>query len=309
MKVLITGISGFVGEYLTKILKEHNNNVQIFGLERNTIPFKLFPELNKSIQVINCDITDRERIDEIIAKIQPDQVYHLAGFASAAGKDQGLIYDVNVQGSINVLNALKKLNKKPRILLASTAYIYGNTLQPAKEDDKIHPQGPYARSKAEMEKQALRNNDSLEIIISRTVNHSGPGQKLGFVVPDFVSQIAKVHNNEKILVGNLEAQRDFLDVKDVVEAYLILMKKGISGQIYNVSSGKTISIQKLLEKIIEISGKKVKIKIDPTRVRPIDIKINCLDYCKIKKLGWQPKVNFDQTLKNVLQYWQTRSKV
>lgn len=308
MKVLITGISGFVGEYLAEKISDNNSSDQIFGLERNVRQFEIFPELNKKVKIFPADITNEKEIKNIIQEILPDQVYHLAGFASASGKDEDLINKVNVIGTNNLIKALGKINKKVKVLLVSTAYVYGNTPKPAKETDKIKPFGFYAVSKAEMEKQALEQKDNnLEIVISRAVNHSGPGQRLGFVIPDFVSQIIEAQKGSEIRVGNLEAKRDFLDVKDVVNAYTLLMNKGKSSQIYNISSGKTTSIKDLLKKIIDISKKEIKIIIDPEKIRKVDIKVNCLDSSKLRKMGWKSMIRLEDTLENVLKYYERKN--
>lgn len=305
MNILITGISGFVGEYLSNHVYETYPEAKIFGLERTIRPFRLFPELNNLVKIYECDITNFQDVQDAIGKIQPDQIYHLAGFASASGKDRDLIFNINVGGTINILKSLKRVNKKARIILASSAYVYGQTDKPAKEDFKIHPSGFYAESKAEMEKEAQKLlDDNLEIIITRAANHTGPGQRLGFVVPDFASQIVNFRDKKEIIVGNLESKRDFLSVRDVVRAYQIIMDKGVPGEVYNISSGKAISIKELLEKMIKISGKDIAIRVDPDKFRPSDFKLNVLDNLKIKSLGWQPEEKFDETLKNVLAYWQ-----
>ncbi len=147
-------------------------------------------------------------------------------------------------------------------------------------------------------------SDKMEIVFTRASNHTGPGQKLGFVVPDFCSQIAKAKPNAEILVGNLAAKRDFFDVRDCVKAYKLVMQKGNKGQIYNIGTGKTVQIKNILEKIIKISGKSISYKFDPQRMRPSEIKKNCVNISKIKKLGWLPKIGLEKTLKDTYKYHQ-----
>lgn len=286
MKILITGHDGFVGQYLVKLLKRDSRN-RVYGLDRK-----------------QADITNFSQVEKYLLKIKPDRVYHLAGFASGAGKDRDLIFRVNVQGTLNILKTIKDIGKPIKILLASTAYVYGNISKCANENSIIDAKSFYDQSKIKMEQEALKYiSGNIEIVITRASNHTGPGQKPGFVVPDFCSQIAKSKTGEEILVGNLAAKRDFFDVRDCVRAYKLVMQDGKSGQIYNIGTGKTVSIKEILEKLIKISGKKLSYKIDPQRMRPSEIKKNCVNSTKIKKLGWQPKIGLEKTLKDTYRYW------
>jgi len=305
MNILITGISGFVGEYLAEFISRNNPKAKIFGLERNIRTFSLFPRLNQKVKIFSCDITDYNSVFSAISKIKPDEIYHLAGFVSASGKDKSLINKINVAGTINILSSASKVNNQARILLVSSSYVYSNIAKPARETDKLDPHSFYAKSKLEMEKKALKMFKNLKITIVRPVNHSGPGQRLGFVVPDFASQIVQ-NKNKEILVGNLEAERELLDVQDVVSAYYIVMQKGKSGEIYNISREKTLSMRKLLEKIIKLSKRKITIVSDKDKIKPVDIKINSLNSAKIRKLGWKPKIKLDDTLKRVLIFWKNK---
>jgi len=291
MRVIVTGSDGFVGRHIVELLKWSGKD-RIFGLDKN-----------------QADITKYSQVKKYLNKIKPDQIYHLAGFASGAGKDKDLIFKVNVQGSINILKALKEINRPAKILLASTAYVYGNTPKCATEKSKLDAKSFYDKSKVTMEKEAKKYlGSNIEIVISRATNHIGPGQKLGFVVPDFCNQIIDA-KNKRCLVGNLSAKRDFFDVRDCVVAYKILMQKGKSGEIYNIGTGKVTSIKEILLKLIKISGKNIKYRIDPARMRPSDIAKNCVNSAKIKKLGWQPKIPFDKSLRDAYRYYLTTTKM
>lgn len=296
MKILVTGSNGFVGKYLVELLKQ-NNRDKVFGLDRD-----------------NADITNFNSVKKYIKKIQPDQVYHLAGFASGAGKDKDLIFKVNINGTENILRALIETKQHPRgvvkpvrVLLASTAYVYGNTDTCTDENSKTNAISFYDQSKLKMEEWALRQCSgrarTIDIVITRATNHTGPGQKPGFVVPDFCQAIANSKSGQTIAVGNLEAKRDLFDVRDCVRAYKIVMEKGKSGEIYNIGTGKTVSIKEILEKLIKISGKNIKYKIDPTRMRASDIANNCVNASKIMQLGWRPEIELNKTLEETYKYY------
>lgn len=290
MKIIVTGSNGFVGKYLVELLKKNKKNI-VYPLDRK-----------------QADITNYRVVLSYLQKIKPEQVYHLAGFASGAGKDRDLIFKVNVSGTLNILKALKEIGKPCRVLLASTAYVYGNTSKCADEKAAISAKSFYDQSKIEMEKKARQYlNDNIKIVITRAANHTGPGQKLGFVVPDFCSEIAAAKDGGEIAVGNLEAKRDLFDVRDCVRAYKMVMQKGQSGEIYNIGTGKTVAIKQILGKIIKISKKNILVTPDAARRRPSDIAQNCVKAAKIKKLGWAPKISLEKTLKETYQYWEAQN--
>ncbi|MCL5407393.1 MAG: GDP-mannose 4,6-dehydratase [Patescibacteria group bacterium] len=288
MKIVVTGSDGFVGRHLVELLKKDSHN-------------RIFP-----LDLKQADITDFLQVKKYLTKIQPDQVYHLAGFASGAGIDKDLIFKINVSGTLNIIKALQELEKPVKILLASTAYVYGNTPSCVTESGKIAAISFYDQSKIAMEQEVLKyQSDNLKIVITRATNHTGPGQKLGFVVPDFCTQIIGVKDGDEILVGNLSAERDLFDVRDCVKAYELIMEKGGSGQIYNIGTGKTTSIQEILEQLIKISGKKLTYKIDPQKMRPSDIKKNCVNAEKLRKLGWRSQISLEKSLKDCYEYYLT----
>lgn len=288
MKIVVTGSNGFVGKHLIELLKR-DKNVRVFPLDLK-----------------QADITRYSEVQKYLNHIKPDQVYHLAGFASGAGKNKDLIFKVNVDGTLNILKTLKEIDRPVKVLLASTSYVYGNTPKCVTETGKIDAKSFYDKSKIKMEQEALKYlGENIEIVITRATNHTGPGQKLGVAVPDFCSQIAKAKSGDEIFVGNLSAQRDLFDVRDCVRAYKLVMQKGKPGEIYNIGVGKPIVIKKVLEKLIKISHKKISYKLDPARMRPSDIGENCVNSSKLKKLGWQPKISLEKSLKDTYRYYLT----
>ncbi len=314
MNILITGITGFVGKYLTEYLLGRDQDVKIFGTyldDRDyTDSHGKFPE----VEFLKCDIADKLEVDNVIKKSTPDYVYHLAAMSSGNESDREKVFKVNVDGTVNILRSCQTISKKMRIMLASTSYIYGSgaNCRPFTESDMENPIGIYAESKLEMERMAKKYiTDQVEIIISRAFNHTGPGQTENFVVPAFAKQIAEIEkgiNQPVIQVGNLNAIRDFSDVRDVIRAYNLLATEGKSGEIYNIASGTHYSIAEILELLLSFSGIKIKIKKDSSRMRPSDIACSVGSFSKIKKeLEWSPKIDFKDTLKLTLDYW--RSKI
>ncbi|NQV13059.1 MAG: GDP-mannose 4,6-dehydratase [Parcubacteria group bacterium] len=310
MKILITGVSGFVGGYLTEELSSSSEKIEIYGTYLSEGELANLGEQRSAVKLFKCNICEPEEVEKVIKEIQPEQIYHLAGIASPADKDKEKVLTVNIDGTVNVLRACQELAKPVRILLASTGYVYGSAddQQPFTEESKLDAIGIYAESKLEMEKQALDFlADDLEIVISRAFNHIGPKQTPDFVASAFAKQIAEIEagiNSPVIYVGNLEATRDFLDVIDVVKAYRLMMEKANSGEIYNVASGQAIKIAEILDKLLTLSTKKISIEQDKDRLRPSDLAYSVGNYGRIQKeLGWQPTIPFNQTLQNVLDYW------
>ena len=314
MKVLITGISGFVGKYLVEELVNEQPDIEINGTYFDDKELPSLGDLREKIELHSCNIGDPQQVQEVLAKVQPDQIYHLAAMSSGAEEDRQKVFAVNVDGTLNILQACKKLDKKVKILLASTGYVYGSSdnARPFSECGKIKPMGIYAESKTEMEKKALGNKPkNVELVISRAFNHTGPGQTPNFVIPAFAQQIADIEaakNDPTILVGNLEATRDFFDVRDAVRAYRLIMNDGKPGEIYNMASNEAIKISDLLDKLLTLSTKKISIKQDKERLRPSDLAYSVGDYSKIKsELGWSPAISLDQTLLDVLEYWRQQA--
>ncbi len=313
MKTLIIGGAGFVGHYLIQELKKNRDeNIFVTKLEKENIN-------ENDVRVLNLDITDFEKTVEAIDDIKPDCIYHLAAQSSVAlsWKMPQLTYNINVLGTINILEALKKLELKTRMLFIGSGEEYGifpKEMLPLKEDCPLSPQNFYSQSKETAEKLCLIYNKAfcLDIICVRAFNHIGARQSDTFVVSDFAHQIARIEKGKQeniIKTGNLSAIRDFSDVRDVVCAYSLIMKKGISGEVYNVGGTSVLSISELLSKLISISKTEIKAEIDKTKLRPVDIpKIYC-DITKLKNhTGFKPIYTIDETLKWVVDYWRLESK-
>ena len=304
---LITGISGFVGPYLAKELIQ--NKYDVFGLDRSG---KNNPDSKFEIQdshILQCNLLDKNNVFKVINEIRPDYIFHLAGFSSVkdSWEKPELCRKINVEGTKNLLEGIISAKLDPKILIVTSAEVYGKPKKlPLKETSPLSPESPYAKSRVEQEK-LLENYKNLNWIISRSFNHTGPGQQPIFVIPEFAKQLVEIKKGKiepKIMVGNLEAKRDFSDVRDIVQAYRLLLEKGRKHEIYNVCSGKSYIIRDLLNKLIKIVGKEVQVEIDKNKFRPVDIKELRGDNSKIRELGFENTFDIEQTLRDSLEWWE-----
>ena len=276
MKALIIGGAGFVGGYLIRELDSAGQEVFATCLENENISG------NCSVRTLN--ILDADAVSEVIGEIKPDVIYHLAAQSSVSlsWKKPQLTADINVIGTINVLEAVKNCEKKDiRLILIGSGEEYGFIRKdacPLTEEEPLNPGNIYAATKAcqGMLGEIYARAYKMDIIMVRAFNHSGPQQLPMFVISDFCRQIALIEKGDSpavISVGNLAAKRDFTDVRDIVRAYSLLMQSGKKGETYNVGSGKAVSIRNMLDKILSYSKVKINIETDPKRLRPSDVPI------------------------------------
>lgn len=308
MKALIIGGGGFVGPYLVEHLaKDLGCEVTVTKTEREVLSFS-------DATIENLDILDVEQIVSLLQKIRPDYIFHLAAQSSVSvsWKNPGLTIDVNIKGSVNVLDAVRKLDYKPRVLLIGSGEEYGHIREgecPIVEDNALRPGNIYAATKScqNMIGRIYSEAYGMDVMMVRAFNHIGPNQTPLFVVADFCKQVAEIEKGlrEPIMyVGNLSAKRDFTDVRDVVKAYGLLVQKGQKGETYNVGRGNAISIRELLDKILALSTKSIEVKVDTEKLRPVDVPIIEPDVTKINgATGWVPEISLDTTLKETLEYW------
>lgn len=307
MRVLITGAGGFVGGHLASYLHSTHPNASLYGTILNDRE-KANPHIASPFQV---DLKDYTHVREILAESEPDAIYHLAAqaFVPRSFEDPWETLENNIRSQLNIIQACLELNIRPRMLIISSAEVYGainSTQMPMSEDTPMRPTNPYSVSKVTQDMLGLQYflSHDLPIMRARAFNHIGPGQNPRFVAPAFATQIAKIEAKQQeavIYVGNLEAQRDFTDVRDIVRAYYLIVEKGQPGQAYNVASGKAYSIQYLLETLLNYSSLDIEIRVDPDRLRPVDVPIIRGDNSKLHRdTGWQPTVRFEDTLKDVL---------
>jgi len=286
IRALITGVNGFVGPYLAKELQ--SNGYLVFGcsLEKDS-------SINMLEKYFSCDVTNINQVRSVIELAKPDVIFHLAGFSSVSKsfENPDLCNKINVGGTKNILDSIKMLNISPKLICISSAEVYGQPKKnPVNERAPLQPNSPYGLSKVEQEKLISSYSNS---IIVRAFNHTGQNQPDTFVIPSFQKQVTEAKNGSKIFVGNIDIIRDFSDVNDVVKAYRIISEKGVSGEVYNVGSGKGLSLKKILENMIKKSGKDLKITVDSSKFRKAYITELICDNTKIKKLGIKVKSYFD----------------
>lgn len=300
MKALITGIVGFSGKHLAELLKKEK--IKVTGID-----------VNKG-EYYQADLTDKKRLEKILNKEQPDYIFHLASplIRSDQLVDETLIKNLEVDlfGSVNLLEAAAKLKQKPRMLITGTAAVYQAVGSKAiKETFKLSPITAYGLSKLTQELvcRKLAESYQLPLICTRTFLLIGPGQKPGFVVTDLIRKV--VAGEAEIEVGKLSTRRDFTDVRDAVRAYWLLMQKGLAGEAYNVCLGRSYSIKEVLEKLQQLAKKPFKIK-EKLKWRKNDPDMVIGNNQKIRKaVGWEPEITLDQSLKDTLNYWrQTTAK-
>lgn len=307
MRALIIGGAGFVGGHLIRHLHVLNWPVAITKLPHETAS-------GCECDVYDLNILNIEAVRELLKSLRPDCVFHLAAQSSVelSWKKPGVTVDVNINGAVNVLEALRGLDKKTRTLLIGSGEEYGHIRQdelPLKEDNPLRPGNIYAATKAcqGMLGRIYADAYGLDVINVRAFNHVGPGQSAQFVVSDFCKQVAEIEAGIKrpvISVGNLSSRRDFTDVRDVVRAYALIAQKGVAGQTYNVGRGSAILIQELLEHILALAAVKIEIAVDPGKIRPVDIPVIVPSIEALQSdTGWSAEIPLEHTLSETLNYW------
>ncbi|MFQ5556910.1 MAG: GDP-mannose 4,6-dehydratase [Acidimicrobiales bacterium] len=293
MRALITGANGFVGTHLVAHLRESGDDV----IESDV------------------DITDRAATFEHLAATSPDVVYHLAAQADVGGSwnDPVETFRVNAEGTLNLLDAARSGGAQ-RVLAVTSADVYGRVSEadlPLDESSPVRPVSPYAASKAAADILCLQAHlgHGLDVIRVRAFNHLGPGQTDRFVASAIASRVVANERSgaEVVMVGNLEARRDFTDVRDVVRAYRLLVESGASGDVYNVCSGDDRPVRELAETLVGLASHPMRLEPDPGLLRPVDLKVLRGDPTKLRRVtGWTPQIPIETTLKDLLDHWRSK---
>ncbi|MGB9911252.1 MAG: GDP-mannose 4,6-dehydratase [Microgenomates group bacterium] len=311
----ITGITGFAGSHLADLLLK--KGWEVYGLCRWRSRTENIEHIKNKIHLIEGDLLDLNSLQKSLIDARPDFVFHLAAqsFVPASWTSPAATLEINVIGSCNLFEAIRAVKIDPVIQIACSSEEYGLVKPeevPIKETNPLRPLSPYAVSKLAMDYLGYQYFKSygMKIVRTRGFNHTGPRRGEVFAESTFAKQIAEAEKGKRepvIYVGNLEAKRDYTDVRDMVNGYLLAVLKGEPGEVYNICSGKAVKISQVLEMLLEMSKIKVKIVQDPARMRPSDVPILQGDNSKFRqKTGWKPKIPLRKTLKDLLNYWRER---
>lgn len=315
MKALITGITGFAGSHLADYLLAEHPDVEVFGIYRWRSKMDNIEHLKEGqVTLIEADLRDYTSMRRAVEKSQPDYIFHLAAqsFVPSSWIAPNDTFSINAQGQINLFEAVRELKLDPAIQLACSSEQYGLVHPeetPIKETNPLRPLSPYAVSKVAQDYLGYQYFQSYGIraIRTRGFNHTGPRRGHVFVTSNFCRQVAAIEAGRQepvIRVGNLDAIRDFTDVRDMVRAYWLAVTKAKPGEVYNIATGNGIHIRDLLQMILDRSKVEVKIEVDPDRLRPSDVEILIGDSSKFRAdTGWEPQVPFEKTLNDLLDYW------
>jgi GDP-4-dehydro-6-deoxy-D-mannose reductase len=313
-RALITGITGFAGSHLAEYLL--SKGIEVHGTDRWRSKLDNIESIKDDIHLINADLRDGHSLDTVIKETNPDYIFHLAAqsFVAMSWRAPADTMETNVIGTIHLFEAIRKAEINPVIQVAGSSEEYGLVYPsevPIKEENPLRPLSTYGVSKVAADKLSYQYYKSygLRAVVTRGFNHTGPRRGDVFVTSSFAKQIAEIEKGKDpvMYVGNLEASRDFTDVRDMVKAYLLAVQKCEPGEVYNICSGKAVTIRELLDLLLSMTKKKIEIRQDPERMRPSDVEILQGDCSKFKKkTGWKPTIPFEKTIEDLLNYWRER---
>ncbi len=314
-KALITGITGFVGSHLAEYLL--SKGIEVSGSVRWRSRLENIEPVKEQLNLIECDLRDAFSVKKMIERIKPDYVFHLGAqsYVQFSWHTPHETFQTNVGSQINVLEGLLELKLSPKIQIAGSSEEYGLVLPnevPIKEENPLRPLSPYGVSKVSQDLLGYQyfRSYGMRIVRTRAFNHTGPRRGDVFAESNFSKQIAEIEKGKRppiIHVGNLDAVRDYSDVRDVVVAYWLSLEKGHPGEVYNIASGKGYKISEMLDTLLTLTKVKIKIEHDPSRMRPSDVELLVGDATKFRKhTGWAPGIPFKKTLEDLLNYWRER---
>jgi GDP-4-dehydro-6-deoxy-D-mannose reductase len=303
-KILVTGSEGFVGSHLIKALRDASFDVVAVCMPQ------LIPKKGKYIAL---DILSLDLTIEVVKQHEPDAIFHLAAVSSVAKsfRDRPLVYSTNIAGTANILEAARSLDKKVQFYFVSTCEVYGGGMD-LTEDKPVVLKNPYAISKYAAELICREyETEGLPCVILRPFTHTGPGQAETFVLPTIAKQIGEIEKGKRaplIELGNVDVKREFMNIADIIAAYILALEKGVPGEIYNISSGQGYSISEVVGIFTKLSKKSFDLKVNPTKIRKNDIPVLLGNGRKFSKLtGWSPKVKIEKTIEDLLNYWRAKA--
>lgn len=314
-RALIVGVTGFVGSHLAELLLAEG--LEVYGTIRWRSRTENIEAIQDSLHLINADIRDSRSMQTVVNTAEPDYIFHLAAqsFVPMSWQAPVETLTTNIEGNANLLEAVRNATCDPVIQIAGSSEEYGLVYPdevPITEENPLRPMSPYGVSKVAQDLLSRQYHRSygIKTVVTRAFNHSGPRRGDVFATSNFAKQIAIIEKYDKqrvVCVGNLNAKRDFTDVRDVVRAYWLAVTKCDYGGVYNICSGKAISIQAMLEMLLEMSPITIAVTPNQSRMRPSDVEILQGDCTKFKaKTGWNPKIPFTQTMLDLLDYWRKR---
>jgi len=314
-KYLVTGFSGFVAKHFLDFLDEQNVAAHVLGVDMNQPEFNIQKHQHVRCSFEQTNLLNKDQVDNIIYQFQPDYILHLASFSSVAfsWKNPVASFSNNTNIFLNLLEQVRGLNLDCRILSIGSSEEYGNVKEadmPLHEDHTLNPISPYAvaRVSQEMLSKIYVEGYRMDIVMTRSFNHIGPGQKDLFVISSFAKQLVDLSRrgaDKELITGDTSIIRDFVDVRDVVRAYCLLFKKGKKGEVYNICSGKGTSLKELIEKMAAILNIEITPRVNESLIRPNDNRIIIGSNEKIKKdTGWHTEISLEKSLKDIISYWQ-----
>jgi len=317
VRVLITGITGFVGSHLAEYVAATHPDVELYGMRRWRSPLAELVDVGDRLRLVEADLLDPASLQRGVAAVRPDAIFHLAASSSVAASwdTPNEVLQVNVAGTLHLLEAVRQLGLDPVIVLACSAEAYGDVEPadlPITERQRFRPLSPYAVSKAAVDLlgyQYFRSHGA-RVVRLRLFNHVGPRQAERFVISGFARQIAAIEAGKlapRLSVGNLEARRDFVDVRDVVRAYWLAATRAAAGEAYNVCSGEAKPIREIVDRLLDRAECEIEVVPDPKRMRPAELPVLHGSQEKLARAtGWSIEIPFEKTLSDVLAYWRAR---
>jgi GDP-4-dehydro-6-deoxy-D-mannose reductase len=313
---LITGITGFAGSHLAEYCLARGD-LEVFGTARWRSRMDNVQNILNDISLIDCDLKDSVAVRHCLTEVRPEYIFHLAAqsFVPTSWKAPSETMTTNVVGQINIFEAMRELKLESRVQLACSSEEYGMVYEdeiPIKETNTLRPLSPYGVSKVAQDLLGYQYHESygLHIVRTRGFNHTGPRRGDVFVSSNFSKQIAMIEEGKQepvLRVGNLQARRDFTDVRDMIRGYWLALEKGEPGEVYNIGSGKDVTIQRMLDILLSFSSIDIEVRQDPDRMRPSDVEVLRADNTKFCALtGWKPEIPLDKTLADLLDYWRER---
>jgi GDP-4-dehydro-6-deoxy-D-mannose reductase len=317
MRLLITGITGFVGSHMAEYALQHN--AEVFGSIRWRSKTDNIDHLRSKITLVESDLRDLSSVRALLEATNPTHVVHLAAqsFVQASWRSPAETLSTNILAQVNLLEGLRGLKMSPRFLVVGSSEEYGLVEEdelPIKETNPLRPLSPYAVSKVGQDLMGYQywKSYGLPIVRSRAFNHEGPRRGDVFVTSNFARQVAEIEaglRDPVVYVGDLAPRRDYSDVRDIVRGYWALVERGEPGEVYNLCSGRAWTIRQVLDLLLEQARvKSIRVETDPSRLRPSDVPVLEGDPSKIEKAtGWKVEIPFERTLKDLLAYWRQRT--